>query len=67
MADQNKYRVTMTIEGEGETKNDAEIKKIVTASTPEEALTKARQLVKSENPELNYMKIYFWAIEQRYD
>lgn len=64
---ENKYLVTMTIESDGDAKDDPEIKKSVMALTPEEALTKSRQLVKTENPELNYLKIYFWSIEQRYD
>lgn len=57
----------MTIEADGPTEDDPEITKVVMASTPEGALSNARDLVRTENPELNHMKIYFWAIEQRYD
>jgi hypothetical protein len=66
MADLNKYRVMMKIETDGPAENDPEIKKDVMASTPNEALDRARELVKIENPELNYMKIWFWTIELRY-
>lgn len=62
-----KFRVMMKIEVNGLSDNDPEITKDVIASSPNEALDKARELVKIENPELNYMKIWFWAIERRYD
>jgi hypothetical protein len=64
MKNLNKYRVIMTIEGEGKAEDDKQIEKTITASTPEEALTKGRNLVKTENPELNYMKIWAWSIVQ---
>lgn len=62
----NKYKVMMKIEIDGPAENDPEVTKEVMASTPNEALDKARELVKAENPELNYRKIWFWTIRLLY-
>jgi hypothetical protein len=62
-----KFLVIMKIEVNGTAEDDPEIKKTVMALTPNDALDKARELVLTENPELNYMKIWFWSIERRYD
>ena len=61
-----KFHVMMKIESNGTTEDDPQIEKDVIASTPNQALEKAVELVKTENPELNYMKIWFWCIERRY-
>ncbi|MGD0662164.1 MAG: hypothetical protein ABSD38_29255 [Syntrophorhabdales bacterium] len=62
-----KYRVMMNIHGDDPDKPDIEIGKIVTVSTPEEAREKARQLVRIEDPGLNYMRIYFQTTEELFD
>jgi len=67
MEEIKKFRVMMKIEIDGPAKDDPEVTKEVMAMTPNEALDKARDLVKTENPELNYMKIWFWSIERRHD
>jgi hypothetical protein len=67
MHDLKKFRVMMKIEVNGPAEDDPEVEKDVMALTPNDALDKARELVKTENPELNYMKIWFWSIERRYD
>lgn len=63
----NKYRVLMTIESDGDAKDDPEIGKEVMASTPEDALSIARTLLKNENPDVNHMKVWAWAIEEMRD
>jgi hypothetical protein len=67
MDDLKKFRVMMKIEVNGPAEDDPEVEKDVMALTPNDALDKARELVMTENPELNYMKIWFWSIERRYD
>jgi hypothetical protein len=63
---QYRYRVTMKIEADGTPEDDPEITKEVTALGEREALDQARELVRTEHPELNYMKIWCWTIERRY-
>lgn len=52
---------------DGAAEDDPEVEKMVMALTSNDALDKARELVKAENSELDYMKIRFWHIERRYD
>ena len=61
-----KFRVMMKFETDGLAKSDSEIEKIVMVLTPDEALTQACDLVKTENPEMNYIKIWSCCIEMRY-
>ena len=57
-----KYRVVMKVEESGKTEDDPEVEKIVEALNKDEALEKAKALVREQNPELNHLKIYFWTI-----
>ena len=59
-----KYKVFLVIESDGEAEDDPKVTKIVTAQDKDEALTKARELVREKNPELNDLKIRAWSIEE---
>lgn len=59
-----RYRVTLKIEEDGKAEDDPEVVKFVDAETDHEAITKGKDLVRVENPELNYRKIQFWATER---
>lgn len=61
------FRVQMTIETDGPAKTDVEISKSVLAADENEALDKARALVRSENPEINAAKIWAWSIQRKRD
>ena len=60
------YEVTMWVESDGEPEDDPKVTKIVEASDKHAALEVARILVRDENPELNYRKIWAWAIRRVY-
>jgi len=57
-----KYEVTMWVESNGEPEDDPKITKTVSASDKHVALDAARLRVRDENPELNYRKIWAWAV-----
>ncbi len=56
----------MKIETEGGVDSDPEITKLVEASSPKDALDKAISLLKTENPDINHMKVWAWTIEKKY-
>jgi len=62
-----KYRVMMKVEVDGPPENDPEVEKDVMASDPRDALDRARDLVRRENPEVNHSKIWFWTIRRIYE
>ena len=62
-----KFRVMMKIEIDGPAESDPEIEKSVIALSVNDALDQARALVKRENPEVNYSKIWFWTIQRIFD
>lgn len=59
-----RYEVTMWVESGGEPEDDPCITKIVDASDKHCALDAARAKVRDENPEVNYQKIWAWAIQR---
>ena len=61
-----KFVVAMWIEGNGAPEDDSQIIKEVEADNPELALEAARSKVRSENPEINHMKIWFWTVRRLY-
>jgi len=60
----NNYRIRMLVELDGTAESDLEIEKAVQAASEGEALDRARQLVKTENPDVNAAKIWSWAIQR---
>ena len=58
------FRVTMFVELDGPAESDLQIKKSVQANDEIAALEEARHLVKSENPDVNAVKIWAWSIER---
>ncbi|WP_242103699.1 MULTISPECIES: hypothetical protein [unclassified Lysobacter] len=61
------YRVMMTVSIDEPADSNHEIWKSVAASDEREALDKARELVRAENPEINPAKIWAWAIQRSRD
>lgn len=57
------YRVVMTVALDEPPDLNKEIRKSVSASNESEALDKARELVRAEDPEINPAKIWAWAIQ----
>ena len=66
MSTPQKYRVIMKVELEGPADEDPEVEKEVMASSPNDALDKARDLVRDQNHELDHRKIWSWTIELLY-
>jgi hypothetical protein len=64
MSEQKKYKVTMSIEGEGKFENDETIDKKVFADDKFSSITEAMKLVRTENPEINHMKIWAWSTHE---
>ena len=62
-----KYEVTMWVESGREPEDDPKVSKFVSAADKHAALEMARILVRDENPELNYRKIWAWIIRRIYD
>lgn len=56
----------MWVESDGEPEDDPLVTKAVDAPDKHSALDTARILVRDENPELNYMKIWAWTIRRVY-
>jgi hypothetical protein len=61
------FRVQMAVETAGPVETDIKISKSVHAADEHDALSKARALVLSENPEINAAKIWAWAIQASRD
>jgi len=59
-----RYKVTMLVEGAGGSVDDPEIEKIVEAESEKAAVDKARLLIRDENKEVNYLKIWARSIEE---
>jgi len=60
----NQYMVGILVEDGGISVENNYLTKIVAARSEGEALKKAKNLVQKENPEINYMKIWSWHIEE---
>ena len=59
-----KYEVTMWVESDGEPEDDPCFTKLVVAPDKHSALDAARLLVRDENPEVNYQKIWAWTLHR---
>ncbi len=66
MTDKQQFTVSMTFEGSGKADDDVVITKCVIADDEASALNMALMLVKSENAEINCMKIWEWSIQGEY-
>ena len=64
MSEQKKYKVTMSVEGEGESENDETIDKNVFADDKFSSIIAAMKLVRTENPEINHIKIWAWSTHE---
>jgi hypothetical protein len=62
-----KFLVKLRVEVDGNVEHDVLIEKMVHAQDKNAAVDTAIELVRTENAEINHLKIYSWQTEQRYD
>jgi hypothetical protein len=62
-----KFLVKMRVEVDENVEHDILIEKLVHAPDKSDAVNSARELVRTENTEINHLKIYSWQTEQRYN
>ncbi len=61
-----KFVVTLVaIDKNDESKNES-VTKTVAATTEVEAIEKAKELTRQENPEFNFLRIWAWHTEKRH-
>lgn len=58
------FKVRVLIEGDAHVEQDPEVIQTVEADDEYAALKVARENIRSERPELNASKIWFWSIER---
>ena len=59
------YYIELISKDENDPPKDISAKTVVEAINDEEALRKAKIAIKTENPEFNIMRVWFWNIEKR--
>lgn len=62
-----KFLVKMRVKVDGNIEHDILIEKTVHAQDKNAAVDNARELVRTENTEINHLNIYSWQTERRYD
>lgn len=62
----HKYEVTVWVDAGGEPADDPHLTVTVEAPDKHAAVDKARDHVRDNHPELNYMKIWTWSVRKLY-
>ncbi len=59
------YHIELISIDDNDPSKDISTKAIIEAVNEEDALKKAKKIIKTENPQFNIMRVWSWHIEQR--